>query len=329
LTNLVKLDYPQSSQVLRRTHKIWSGGLSYFDYQTYFANQKNSTWGRHLELYGLVDENSKVLSSAKLYRLNARYRQKPLSLAGIGAVFTAPEERGKGYAAKLISSLVDAVDQFDGALLFSDIGADFYNRLGFFHMGSAAFNLTLKSGQAENKSLAADIVLEPLSMTSLDELDRHYRQWQARQIFSIERELSYWQYKADKEFFLHQRSQLGWPQLLTLRLRNKGGYALLECGGATLRILEIIDWQDPQIFFEAIKCLTSKFKTKKLRGWESTLKSLYPGFHLDSIFRDSELYFEERSWGHPMLAANCALMEDCLNEVFDLSPSPFLELDHL
>lgn len=328
MTNLVKLklDYPQSNQVLRRTHKIWSGGLSYFDYQTYFAKQKSSAWGRHLELYGLVDENAKVLSSAKLYKLKARYRQKQLNLAGIGAVFTAPEERGKGYAAKLISALIG---DFDGAILFSDIGADFYNRLGFCQMGSAAFNLTLKSGQAENQILAADIILEPLSKTPLEDLERHYLQWQARQVFSIERGLSYWQYKADKELFLHQRSHLGWPQLLTLRLRNKGGYALLECGGATLRILEIIDWRDPQIFFEAIKCLTSKFKTRKIRGWESTLKSLYPGFRLGSIFSDCDLYFEERSWGHPMLAANCDLMEDCLQEVFDLSPSPFLELDHL
>jgi len=54
-------------------------------------------------------------------------------MAGIGAVFTPHLQRGKGYASQLIEHLVE-MERGDGVLfasLFSEIGPDFYERLGF------------------------------------------------------------------------------------------------------------------------------------------------------------------------------------------------------
>jgi Predicted acetyltransferase len=48
-------------------------------------------------------------------------------------VFTKPVHRGRGAARELIERLVEreAADGADAALLFSEIGPDYYARLGF------------------------------------------------------------------------------------------------------------------------------------------------------------------------------------------------------
>ena len=52
---------------------------------------------------------------------------------GIAAVFTAPELRGQGYAGDLIERIIGIAeaDGFDFAMLFSEIGADYYARHRF------------------------------------------------------------------------------------------------------------------------------------------------------------------------------------------------------
>jgi hypothetical protein len=54
-------------------------------------------------------------------------------MCGIGAVFTPPERRGHGYASALVEELVARAGQEEAlaASLFSEIGSDFYARLGF------------------------------------------------------------------------------------------------------------------------------------------------------------------------------------------------------
>ena len=58
---------------------------------------------------------------------------QPIAVAGIGAVFTSPASRGRGAARELIERLLEraAADGADLALLFSEIGPDYYARLGF------------------------------------------------------------------------------------------------------------------------------------------------------------------------------------------------------
>ncbi len=57
----------------------------------------------------------------------------PSHVAGIGAVFTTPAARGRGAARELIDRLLEraSADRADLALLFSEIGPDYYARLGF------------------------------------------------------------------------------------------------------------------------------------------------------------------------------------------------------
>jgi len=62
-----------------------------------------------------------------------RVREREGWMCGIGALFTPPEERGRGHASTLVEELVTRARR-DGALiasLFSEIGTPFYERLGF------------------------------------------------------------------------------------------------------------------------------------------------------------------------------------------------------
>src|SRR4029453_565687 len=74
-----------------------------------------------------------VLASAKLYTLDASLDGRPLRIAGIGALFTAPAYRGHGHARALVERLLErsAGEGATAALLFSIIGAGYYAALGF------------------------------------------------------------------------------------------------------------------------------------------------------------------------------------------------------
>ena len=74
-----------------------------------------------------------MLASAKLYRFDAALDGRPMRVAGIGAVFTAPAHRGRGARASSSSGCSSArpAKARRLALLFSKIGPDYYARLGF------------------------------------------------------------------------------------------------------------------------------------------------------------------------------------------------------
>jgi GNAT superfamily N-acetyltransferase len=67
-------------------------------------------------------------------------------MAGFGAVFTPEPVRGRGHATRLLEMLIDR-ERKAGALmasLFSEIGADFYERLGFRTIPLDEVTVTIK-----------------------------------------------------------------------------------------------------------------------------------------------------------------------------------------
>ncbi|PYR94821.1 MAG: hypothetical protein DMF84_04115 [Acidobacteria bacterium] len=119
--------------ILDETWRIWSDGLTRDGYARYNAAQMKTPWGREcLARVALVD-GGRVLSSAKRYMLRARLDDREIRVLGIGAVFTPPALRSRGSAAALIERLIEDArsDGTDAALLFSEIGATYYERFGF------------------------------------------------------------------------------------------------------------------------------------------------------------------------------------------------------
>jgi GNAT superfamily N-acetyltransferase len=120
--------------ILDGTFQLWNEGLSRPAYGQWNRAQLRTPWARrHLQRYASLDDRGRVLATAKQYRFDARIAGRDGWMCGIGAVFTPPEERGRGHASALVEELV-ARAQREGALLaalFSEIGAGFYERLGF------------------------------------------------------------------------------------------------------------------------------------------------------------------------------------------------------
>jgi GNAT superfamily N-acetyltransferase len=120
-------------EILSATFDIWHEGLSRHAYPRYYLGQRATRWGRaHLRRWALVDRGA-VLASAKEYVFDAMLDGRPIRVLGLGAVFTQPRQRGHGHARTLITQLLEraAADRFDLVLLISEIGPEYYARLGF------------------------------------------------------------------------------------------------------------------------------------------------------------------------------------------------------
>lgn len=124
---------PLLEQVLDHTYGLWGDGLSRKAYGLWNLAQVKTGWGKaNLSRVGLV-EGDQVVASAKRYLFDAFVGGQPARVLGIGAVFTPDARRGQGLAPRLIEAMI-ADGQARGcsvAVLFSEIGADYYTRFGF------------------------------------------------------------------------------------------------------------------------------------------------------------------------------------------------------
>lgn len=120
--------------VLAHTRELWGGGQ---DLDTYVARTRallDSPWGRanYRFVVGL-DEAGGIMTACKRYHLAISLAGTPAPTVGFGAVFTPEAHRGQGHAATLLQAVM-AEERARGtrlALLFSDIGPAYYEKLGF------------------------------------------------------------------------------------------------------------------------------------------------------------------------------------------------------
>ncbi len=112
---------------------IWGGGLDEARFVAFQRRLADSPEAQdRYRLLGLFEGGS-FLSAMKAYELQGRFAGRPLQLLGIGAVFTPPHLRRRGSAAAMLSLAMDDYAQRGcaAAVLFSDIDAGYYERLGF------------------------------------------------------------------------------------------------------------------------------------------------------------------------------------------------------
>jgi predicted N-acetyltransferase YhbS len=110
-------------QVYRMGADVWGRGMAL---DAYLASCRDSPKYRLGEWRVLEDERGVLLSSLILYR-------EPEDGAGIGSIATAPTERRRGRAERLIAGVLEELDR-QGArrvFLYSDIAPRYYERFGF------------------------------------------------------------------------------------------------------------------------------------------------------------------------------------------------------
>ena len=134
-------------QILDESWPQWGDGLTREAYGQYNAAQLRTPWGQtHLARVGMV-EDGRLLASAKRYRFTMRLDGRDLPAVGIGAVFTPHAARGRGHATRLIEQLCDDA-RADGcalAVLFSEIGSAYYERLGFHVVAHTTSDVAVKT----------------------------------------------------------------------------------------------------------------------------------------------------------------------------------------
>jgi predicted N-acetyltransferase YhbS len=117
----------------RGVQPIWGGGLSeerFIAFQRRLADAREA--GERHRLIGLF-EGGRMLAAMKAYDLSGSCASKTLNILGIGAVFTPPSLRRRGHARRMLELAIaeHAARGSDAAILFSDIGTAYYERLGF------------------------------------------------------------------------------------------------------------------------------------------------------------------------------------------------------
>jgi GNAT superfamily N-acetyltransferase len=131
---LVTAEGPILEEILDATYPVWHEGLTRDAYARWNGAQLRTTWGAdHLHRFALLDDRGRWVASAKRYLWPIRFDGVDTMMCGIGAVFTPPAQRGRGYAAAIIERLIEQSRREGAAIagLFSEIGDRFYERLGF------------------------------------------------------------------------------------------------------------------------------------------------------------------------------------------------------
>jgi ribosomal protein S18 acetylase RimI-like enzyme len=126
-------DSAQLDGILDETYPIWGEGLSLSAYRSWNRGQMATRWGRnHLRRLVLTDSGA-VLASAKRYDFEALVGSEIVAVMGIGAVFTPEALRGRGHARALVDLMIRDAEARGCryALLFSEIGAAYYESMGF------------------------------------------------------------------------------------------------------------------------------------------------------------------------------------------------------
>jgi hypothetical protein len=144
---LVLADPELRERIQDATFPIWNDGLSRRAYGQWNAAQMRTAWGRErLHRVALLDENGRWVASAKRYRFAASLDDEPIEMVGLGAVFTPSELRGRAYAPLLIEQILaeEAARGTALATLFSEIGARYYERVGFMAVPLEEVTLTVR-----------------------------------------------------------------------------------------------------------------------------------------------------------------------------------------
>jgi GNAT superfamily N-acetyltransferase len=187
-------------EILGLTFEIWHEGLSVRAYSQWNAAQLRTPWGRaHLQRFALVDDEGRLLATAKRYRYRVRLDGRAGWMTGIGAVFTPPLRRGHGYASQLVERLLE-MERHAGSLLaglFSEIDPAFYQRLGFTTVPLAEVTV-----RVERRAGAPAMLVRAGDERDLPALEAMHRVRASNVRFALDRDRSMIQYALSKKRLL-------------------------------------------------------------------------------------------------------------------------------
>lgn len=204
--------------VLPRTHELWSNGRTLERYRDDIAALARTPYGRKAYRTFAFGERGSIVASFKRYERDAVLDGRPLRVFGIGAVFTPPESRGRGYASAMLGAALDAgrTEGFDAAYLFSDIHPSFYAALGFVELPSRSISLRADSLDASRISAV------PVNARAWSRVRALFDETSRGSSAHLERSATYWNWLRMR---IAQGSEHGAGQVVNLLAESARGAA--------------------------------------------------------------------------------------------------------
>ncbi|HKQ60949.1 MAG TPA: GNAT family N-acetyltransferase [Candidatus Polarisedimenticolaceae bacterium] len=272
MPSLAVASLEQIRAIYRESYRLWGGGLSPGDYYGLWEDLQSTAWGRRYASFLVwVDGRDRILSSLKVYRPEIRLYDRIARGVLLGAIFTPSPCRGRGHAAAMVRAVLDqARARGDGvALLFSDIGAGYYARLGF----------TAMPAEEHWGSLPADggpegWTLREATAGDAETLHAAHCETSARRGIAILRDAPLWEFLAvrSQRFFDRLNDPtLGLRTWVGVRAGNVLGYAVAVEGRGewSLRELAARDG-DPGVQAQLLKLGALEARRRGMRrfyGW--------------------------------------------------------------
>jgi len=132
--NLVLATRAEVDAISRESHLLWGAGLSLDAYRQLWEEVGRCSWAqKHARYYVWRDADGQVLSSMKIYRPRIRVMGHEGSCSVLGAIYTPRAFRRRGHAADMVLASLGAIRRREdlAAILFSDIGTQYYAKFGF------------------------------------------------------------------------------------------------------------------------------------------------------------------------------------------------------
>ena len=155
--NVQKAKAHQFDVIYAMGFDVWNNGLTFDEYLIACrksAKYQSGSW------YVLID-NDTIVSSLIVYSDSFGLQE---GCFGVGSIATSPNCRGKGYASYCIGSVIAelfANPNCKAVYLHSDIGYEFYNKLGFVGIkGTACMVCSKPSSELDHST--QDLAVLPL-----------------------------------------------------------------------------------------------------------------------------------------------------------------------
>ena len=173
-------------------HRTWYAQVPPEAHHAYRMRLFTSPWARKNLQVLVLEENGAPLSGMMALTLSVRLDGRVLKVAGVAAVVTAPEQRGRGLAARLLA-IAHRRFQDSGhhaALLFSDIGTAYYAKLGYVPWPTTRYTLrapavALPRGHSVRPAVPGDLP----AMRALQE------RFQEPYALALEKSVPYWRHQ--------------------------------------------------------------------------------------------------------------------------------------
>ena len=145
---LVRLHEDHIREHVRQSHDLWGGGKTEEERYQKLLKMLKGAGPELFYMSGFVDGQGRLLTSLKRYYFDLHIGSRTVRTLGLGAIFTDPALRKAGLASAMIRAAMNEARENEGcgaALLFSDIGTEYYERFGFRSLPAKYWNLDIKA----------------------------------------------------------------------------------------------------------------------------------------------------------------------------------------